>query len=173
MESKKIYPEDVVLEPVKLDCLKAPNGKIYAHYFKDRAIYDNITHTKCKTCGINDSEYKGGDCFSCRSKKARERYMALPTTSEFPICDDDNHFFWDEGDLEEYLEDNDLEMEDMYLYAAERKPFIPLDYEYWSDQSTEDGELPSKMEALIDDFNKKLKDIPGLYFQNEKLRYRP
>lgn len=171
-EDIKIYPKDVKFDIVPTDLWKDPKGKLWHPLHEDKARYQNATHTVCLECGNNDSEYKGGKCSKCRSNNEMLKYLSITkTTSDFPVSLDGNEFFWDECDLMEYLEENDLKIDHLFIYGCEKATFRELNLDYWDEQSQEDGTLPNILEELVKEFNEKLKDIEGYWFCDYKTRF--
>lgn len=171
-QGQKVFPHDVKFERVATDLWRDPKGKLWHPLQEARARYENATHTMCKTCGQKDAKYKGGNCSDCINKFQWDKYLAITrTTSDFPVSLDGDQWFWDAGELEEYLEENETKVEDLFLYGCEQIPFQQLDLCYWDDQTKEDGELPATLENLVNEFNEKLKGIPGYWFCDYKTRY--
>ncbi len=172
-EQKIVYPEQVVFEKVLFEMIRDGNGKLWAPYLEERARHENATHTICSACKTKTAEFKGGVCRGCREALNKEKYLKLPVSSEFPISLDGDRFIWDEGELEDYLEENECSVEELFLYGCEQNPFMELDDCWWDDQKTEDGELPKALSDLVAQFNEKLKEIPGYWFCDYKTRYVP
>lgn len=100
-----------------------------------------------------------------------EEYKNLKnTTTEYPCIIRDEYFF-SKDDLDEYLEDNELKVEDVIIHGCYQKDYPKLEDDYWQESTNEDGELPKGLQKLIDEFNEKLKDIPKLWWEDCTTRF--
>jgi hypothetical protein len=134
------------------------------------ARYHASTHTKC-SCGevIVKGWYK---CSKCITEAKTEHYWKLPLEVwdyKKPICTyDGEHYFFDEGDLIDFLEENP-EVNPLLVickpnYASE----IPLDF--WEDAQTEDGELPDELIKKLTEFNKFIATLEPLSYSPSQIR---
>ncbi len=109
-------------------------------------------------------------------EKVYNRYYARPYKpfdGNYPLyCDKHDEWFYDEEDIENFLEEHELGPGDLWLlicdgnFAHKR----PLTSEWWADDFPEDHEggiAEKKLQVLIDEFNEKLKSIA------EPLSYSP
>ncbi|MDA3614699.1 hypothetical protein [Polluticaenibacter yanchengensis] len=167
----KIYPEDVKLEPVNVTLYKAENGILYHESKLDKARQDNCNVRKCSICLENDTEHKWRVCDDCMHKEQLAKYKAISkTTSDYPCIIGDQYFF-DQGELEEYFEENDLNPSDAIIYGCKQRSYPFLDENYYEEYTNENGELPEKLQAIINDFNMKLKDVPMLWYEDSETKF--
>lgn len=131
------------------------NGHFYG---KDEraARYDGSTHHKCECGEIAERMYTC--CKRCREKNDHARYMALPEVpfEEVECCMlwEDDKFFFDPGDVAEYLENNDLQPEDIQLQVCEAKDKLShVHEEQWQDELPEEGELPEEIRTALKALN--------------------
>jgi hypothetical protein len=88
-------------------------------FFTDEhlARFDGCTHLLCK-CG-NEMERRYTDCSFCRKTQEVESYKALEFKEwegEFPLTlFDHDEYFWDEDDIINYCEENDVQCSDLML----------------------------------------------------------
>lgn len=170
-EEKKIYPEDVNFEPVQMTLYKGPDGVLYHELKLDIARHLNCTVTKCQVCKKNDTQFKGRICEECLNEKSMKEYRALTKTTEDYPCIIDDRYFFNKEELAEYLEENELNPDNLIIHGCYRRPPHELEEEYWEEHMTEDGELPGNLEQLISEFNTKLALIPGLWWEDVNTRF--
>lgn len=126
------------------------------------ARWDGCTHEACD-CG-REHERGWTCCEDCRAKKQRERYekfMLHEGEIEFPLAlYDDERFFWYADELDEYIDEYEIDVEDLMLVACEKraKPQIDLGHMY-EDYLAEDMDSPwsedirdavNKLQSLLD-----------------------
>jgi hypothetical protein len=122
------------------------------------ARWSGATHLVC-SCG--EVHEKGWTCCQkCRDKKDGERFLAKPFKEwdgETPLTIwGDDTFFFDEDSIVCYLEDNDLEAEDLQLVICEPNCATEIDYDRWSDDLPEDRELDDiapELAKKVDELN--------------------
>lgn len=133
-------------------------GKDGRFYGKDEhlARYANSTHKKCEKGHI----HRKGYCRFCREEETPERYKALKFKEwdgKTPlILFDDEKFFWDEGDIEDYMVDNDIEnAADLMLVICEPQYLSEIEESWFEDVLPEDWvikdvdkEVAQKLEEL-------------------------
>jgi hypothetical protein len=118
------------------------------------ARYDGCTHRTCE-CG-KDMEKHWIKCEKCRQKDSCERYLKKPFKEwdgESPLTTyDDDRYFWDEDDLFDYCEENDISPEDLNLVIAEPQYATEITGECWSDLLPDDQDIgdvyPELAEAI-------------------------
>jgi hypothetical protein len=119
------------------------------------ARYVGSTHKLCECGNIMSKGYT--ICDKCSAKKIRERYFEC----KFQEWDGntplalwyDDKFFWDEDDIEYYLEDNELEPSDLMLVLCYENRLNPFPEDRWNELLPEDGELPKEVRDAIDNLN--------------------
>jgi hypothetical protein len=100
-------------------------------------------NTPCHICGVNRTRYPNCACDDCLHKAEVERWEKCEVQPlEFPLTvQDDDVWFFDEEELLEYCENNDVAPDDLLLRIAERMTpslFYPADY--WVDYLHEDDD---------------------------------
>lgn len=83
--------------------------KKFVEFSKDLYVYRYSTHKKCSCGNIMKKEYTL--CGECRSKKEKEKYNSLPKIEswKYPIgLFNDDRIFFEEGDLSEYIYENEI-----------------------------------------------------------------
>lgn len=124
------------------------------------ARWDGSTHFICE-CG-KTARKSYTKCDDCIAQKRREAYLKLPEQPYMgePIClADGDEYFFSEDELIEYLEDNELEADEVSLLFCEPNYLPELDLDYFQDVMAEDAEYPDKLVSLVNEFNKSLKEI--------------
>jgi len=73
--------------------------------------------------------------------------------------DSDDKYFssWDE--IEDYCEDEEIEIDKLRLIICEPQYLPLISSDYGCDELTEDGELPDSVEQAIENFNKVIKEV--------------
>jgi len=115
----------------------------------------------CQTPGCAGKAEKGYSfCKDCREKLSKERYLKLPLQpwdGVTPLVEqDDDRFFYDAEDLNDYLEDCGLEIEDLRLVVCKpcKKPFFEM-AEFLCDYFGPENELdkdPKDIERCVNDW---------------------
>lgn len=141
------------------------------------ARFAGSTHKICE-CG-NEMPVSRIVCDSCYAKVRAEKYWKLPFKEwdrETPlVVYDDDKFFWDEDQIIEYLEENELNPEDLKLVICEPRYPSPIDSSYWEDDLPEDHELPDELQNKIVELNKFIKTLEPLGWWPTDIRteYKP
>jgi hypothetical protein len=136
------------------------------------ARWDGCTHRQCECGHIYEKTWVC--CEKCRQKKSNERYLALPHTPfeqvECCMLWDDDKFFFSHEDVEEYLEENNLQPEDIRLQVCEAKTGLSrVDEEQWREELPEDHELPPEIQEAIKALNEAIsKHSPTVWWGIEK-----
>lgn len=98
-------------------------------------------------------------CDPCSNKRDLERWLALPEVAwdgKTPLClDDDDKYFFAPEELDDYLEEHELDVEDVRLVICEKRkaPYFEM-YSFLDDHLAED----MATEANWDDIDKKVND---------------
>ena len=125
------------------------------------ARYDGCTHILCEDCG---SPCPKGRlvCGKCSDVRDEKRYQSMPKEEwdgeGMLYSDAADKYFSDWEDVEDYCEDEDIEVSKLRLVICEPNylPFINDDF--GCDELAEDGELPDTIIQAIEDFNKVIKE---------------
>lgn len=140
------------------------------------ARYDGCTHRACATegcAGITEKHYV--HCVLCRSKLERERYLAKPFLAwdgKTPLClRDTDHYFFDEEEIDEFCEENDLKKSDLEFEICKPQHARTVDpADIYESDLPEDGDVPDELQEAFDELNKKilayttpLSWVPGKY----------
>lgn len=139
---------------------------------EDMARYRGCTHKTCD-CG-SPMEKSWTKCEACRNKLDHQRFMNYPFKEWDriePICEyHGDKYFFNEDDIEQYLEDNDMPLEDLLLVICEPNHARRIDSSYWEDELPEDGEIPKELQAKLDELNELIKTLPPLSWSPSKVR---
>jgi hypothetical protein len=166
-------PETASYE-TNIDGWVSRNGNFFGKD-EELARWDGSTHVKCRDCG--EAIPKGGHllCSNCRAEKRHERYLLKPTTmlrpDEMLYSEGAEVFFQTIKEAQKYAYEWNLELEQLDLVTVD--PIYPreIHIDYWYDQLPNDGdELPEELLDAIDDFNKKISNMPPLSYKPGKYR---
>lgn len=124
---------EALIELVNLEAWKVNEQKYFVK--KEKAIEFVTTHKKCE-CGDLMDKYRS-KCHKCQSdewsKQSHERYLKKPFkewNGEDILCIfDDGVFFEDESDIQDYLDSNDMEIEELQLCICEPNQLPTIDYD--------------------------------------------
>lgn len=148
---------------------------------EERARLDGSTHIKCPTCGsIRDKTY--AVCDTCyRNKKQQQweemEFQAWDCTTPLVLFDGDKYFF-DQDDIEQYLEDINessevlMESSDLRLVICKANYLGKINYDWWSDELPEGRDLEPEVVAKIDELNKFLSEQPPVSWSASKFKTR-
>jgi hypothetical protein len=114
---------------------------------------------KCATDGCEARVERGGwtVCDACREKHTKEKWLAMPEVpwdGETPlVLFDDDRYFFGTDELESYLDDLDLEMDDLMLVVCvpEEKPHFEM-HDLFQDYLPEDMDLemePTEINKIV------------------------
>lgn len=136
------------------------------------ARWEGSTHKLCE-CG-NLIKKERSKCDFCSEKVRVEMYYKLPLAEwdgKTPVAlwDDDKYFF-DEGDIEDYLEESELEPEALRLVLCEPNYPRCIDEDYWEDSLPDDGEMPKDIKAKIEELNALLKSSKPISWSHSHVR---
>lgn len=98
-------------------------------------------------------------CKECLKKHDRERWLALPEVpwdGETPLClFDDDHYFFSIEDLDDYLEENKMEIEDVQVVICEKadKPYFSIT-DFLCDYMPEDEDVDDadEIDKIVNDW---------------------
>ena len=134
-EKNIILEEDAegLIELVNLEAWKVNEQKYFIK--KEKAIEHVITHKKCE-CGELMDKYRSL-CHHCQTvewnKKYDERYSKMPFKEwdgkTYLVTHDGDKFFCDEGEIEDYLVENEMKLEDLKLCICEPNHLPKINYE--------------------------------------------
>lgn len=136
MSKENIILEDEaekLIEQVTLDVWKVNEQKYFVK--KDKAIEFVTTHKKCE-CGDLMEKYRS-KCHKCQSEEwsnqSHERYLRKPIKEwdgkTFLTIYNTDVFFEDESEIQDYLSENDLKIEDLELCICEPNHLPTIDYD--------------------------------------------
>lgn len=151
------------------------------YYGKDgngerRAREAGATHVKCPECDKVRVKDNWGVCESCRDKKYQQRFLDMPWkewdgVTPLVIYGDDR-FFFDEDDINSYLEDS--EDESLQLCICEPVYARALRQDYWEDcfpdNDDDENVLPADLLKKIDEINEILAGMPPVSWKQGKFR---
>lgn len=122
------------------------------------ARYCCSTHRPCDSCGKR-SDKRFSKCRECQEKDASEKWFAktaIEWDGEFPIALwDDDKFFFDESDLETYLDQIESELdENVWLTSCYPLTGRYFDMtEYLCDELPEEGDLDdAEINKIVNDW---------------------
>lgn len=173
IEQKIIFPDSEEAATYRTDI----SGWVSStgHFFgKDEqaARYKGSTHTRCE-CG-EAAKHPYTACEECRRKKMVERYNALPFKEwdgkEALCVYGDDKYFFSEEDLLEYLYEHEMNGSDIMLVLCAPIYYQPIDMDTIASDAWEGWEPDAKLEKLVSEFNKKLKELPPHSFTQGKTR---
>src|ERR1044071_1988940 len=137
------------------------------------ARWEGCTHKKCE-CGtvVEKSRSK---CEECHHKYLLDLYNSYPLKEwdgKTPVTTFFNDkFFFDSDEIEEYLDENEMNPEDLYLQLCEPKYMQEIDAGLWNDVLPEDqDDLPKEIQSALDDLNAKLKKQGPVSWSGCKVR---
>ena len=173
MEQKVILPEDAekLIEQVNIDVWKVSDKKYFLT--KESAIDYVITNKKCE-CGnlMNKYNSKCYDCLNIERKKENEiKYMNKPfqewNGSDVLCLYNDDKFFFDESDIFEYDEENNLTLGELQLCICAPNNPPQIDYHvFCEDMMPEDvddvADLSPEIMKRVDELNEFIKTQPPI-----------
>ena len=171
MENKVILPEsELAAKKATLEGWISRNGFFYQD--ENLARYEGCTHKKCD-CGEIYPKYSY--CQKCHNKRRQDKFNALSAKEwdgKEPLCifDTDTYFF-DEDDLYDYCEDNDVRPEEIQLVICQPVEFQELNpYEFFSDELAEDQELPNPIIEAANNFNEAVRQVLPFSWEEGKFK---
>lgn len=136
------------------------------------ARYCGSTHRVCETDSSHPPYLVNGYCDICYNLAELKRFSAMPlgdwdrvTALYLPIAD---LYFFSPEHINEYCEDNGLNIANLNFVLCEPINMDEVDPEYWQDSFAEDIELPDEVQAALDALNASVRNhgkavswIPG------------
>lgn len=174
------YNSDRAAQPCELvlqDGTKIPlwrSAKGNAYKDEHMARYDGCTHRQCE-CGQWHKK-TWTICDSCRAKKARERYLALPAKEydESPVAFiDDDTYFWSIDDIIDYCDENDVKKEDLNLVFCDPVKLTEVEYDQWEDllpYDSEGEEFSQELHDALKNLNEVIKNHKPVAWMAGKVR---
>lgn len=155
--------------PVTVTGWRSRNGFFYTD--ESIARYDGCTHVRCSRCGA-PVEKLWTHCRGCREVAQAERYAALPQAPwdgtsmvHSKLLD---RYFDSPEDAADELKPGQV-LADLQVVLCHPNRGQRLEYDYFSDQLPEDGELPDVLANAIDAFNAVLETAPVLSWSPSKV----
>lgn len=163
-----LFDDPSLVEKVTITAFKTPNGAVILD--ERSARYFACTHVKCEKCGVIID--KGWlKCRACRDWADYERYAK----AERKVWDEESLLYSES--MDEYIDGDQLhdliadgsDAKSLMLWICEPVMARELTSEWWDGQLPgEEQETPDWLEALIDEFNEKLKGNPELSWTQSK-----
>lgn len=150
------------------------NGRFWG---KDErmARYSGATHATCKCGNLMEKHYTS--CQTCRNKKRDEVFNSYPSVEwdgKTPLClFDSDEYFWDDGEVYDYAEENDMDVSELRLCLCEPNHLSEIPEDYFADDMFPedwDGELPGELQKKIDELNDYIKTLPAISWSPAKKR---
>lgn len=120
------------------------------------ARWAGATHVPCRECGT-PTEKGWVICEACRERKDDEKYAARPRQAwagEPLYSETTDRWFFDEGSLDDYCEDEQVDRNDLRLIICEPVYAHEIDpNEYYTDELPEDGEVDGDLADAFDALN--------------------
>lgn len=126
------------------------------------ARWAGSTHNECESCGaVTERPYV--KCPACRAKAAEDRHAkrkVKPYSGEPVYSEAIEQFFFDDGELTDYLEEDDaLSLSDLQLVFCEPQFAYEIDAEdQWQDIIPEDGEAPGWLREAVERLNETIRE---------------
>lgn len=170
-EQKIIMPEDAAE-------LKTVTGWVTADgrfFGKEERLarYHGCTHKVCECGKLMEKAWTL--CESCRARKSRERYNAMPFKEwdgETPVViSGDDHYFFNEDDIEEYCDDQEIQPEDLQLIICEPNRLFEINEGHWEDVLPEDDySFPKEVTIALEALNKAIRESKPVSWSPGKYR---
>ena len=160
---KVLYASDEAAQLVTVTGWRSRTGRFYGSD-EHLARWDGCTHQICE-CG---AEMPRGftKCNTCIEKDRLAKYEAMPFqewdgTTPLTFFDDDDYFF-DQEEVEQYCEDNDLQLSDLRLVICVPQFAEELDpNEYLADILPQElylSDIDPKLEEAFETLNKVIRE---------------
>lgn len=165
---KRIHSKDVL--ETEVDVKTAAyfiDGKIYRKTFFGLTSPDTfITHTDCIMCGTEFKKRFTFDkmCASCSEKKSLERYLNREVADwdgvSYVYSDSHEKYFRDIEEIIEYMEEEEIEsVIELRLFECKESRFAQVDiYSLQEDHVHEDWKPDDKLQSLVEELNRYLRD---------------
>lgn len=138
------------------------------------ARYSSCTHMRCE-CG--EPMTKGWTkCEKCRSISDIEKYNKLTfkewNGKDIVYSELVDKYFNDSDEIEDYCADEEIDPKDLRLLLCYPNEFREIEIDYWEDVLPEEseGELPTKLQEALDNFNKIISEMPPASYCPSKTR---
>ncbi len=158
MKEKIILEKDVVLpQKTTIEVFEMPAG--YPKYIvtEETARQHLATHKKCELGHIYP---KNSYCARCAGKRSNENYLKKEFQEwdgETPlVIYNDDTYFWNQESIEEYIEENELESDELQLVICRPNHLHEICEDYWEDGWPENLDSIADFDKVLDE---KLKDI--------------
>lgn len=133
------------------------DGRFYGED-KQQAIYGNSTHKKCDKGHIYSKSWIS--CPDCRNEELPEKYLRLEyqewdAETPLAIYDTDTYFF-DIESIQDYAEENEIDIEDLQLVICVPAYLNQVDESYWEEVLPEDwtvGDVCKDVEQKLKELN--------------------
>jgi len=139
------------------------------------ARYEGSTHHTCECGNIAKRGYIY--CDACNEIKDKERYEKMPFIEwdgETPlVLYRDDKYFWHPEEIEEYCENEDVNIDDLQLVVCEPNHLDTISFEDWSEILPDDREFRDEYPELankIDEINKYIESLPSASWSAGKFR---
>ncbi len=156
--------------------IKTVTGWVSAsgHFFGDderTARYNGSTHQRCENNPDHPIYEKFGYCTPCHHDRRQKVFTAMPKQEwdgePLVIFDSDTYFF-DDDSLMDYCADNNIAPQDMQLVICYPNMAREIDSDYWSNELSEDGDLPPELEAALNTLNEVVRRASPLSWSQGK-----
>jgi predicted RNA-binding Zn-ribbon protein involved in translation (DUF1610 family) len=120
------------------------------------------THFLCDGCGKPVARSQARPCDECREKKEVEQHAKSKRhewLGGFLYFEAIDKYSDDEGEIEDFMVDNDMEFDDLRPMLCEEQKVHQIDEDYWYDDLPEDGDAPDELLEAIEVFNKAIMDV--------------
>lgn len=166
-----MYDSPEAAEQITLTGWVSGGDQIFWYKDEHMARWGGCTHLKCECGNIMEKNYT--KCDTCRHKSAVERYNALPFReyNGEPVVEwDGDKYFFNEEDIIEYCEENELTS--IKLLFCEENSWTTIDTDYWCDiiPSDNDLELPKELQVALDNLNAVIETLPVASYSPGKIR---
>lgn len=162
--SEIIFPESNESAQLKtVELWVSRTGRGYDKNNERLARWDGATHIHCESCG-NPVEKRYLLCDDCRSKKDIDRYNSMhfkEWDKKTPlVIFETDQYFYDVSDIEEYCEENELNVSDLKLCICEPNKLHDIDpHDHYADLLPEDGDMPEEIVKAFEELNEKIKNL--------------
>jgi len=134
------------------------------------ARYCGCTHIKCKTCGHIHAH--NSYCEPCAKVRIEERFSTYERKEwdgETPLSiNGTDVYFFDSDELQNWLKDNDEQLENLQLVLCKPISMNHLDEDYFLENLHEDAEIPEPLQEAIDHLNEIIRSLPTQCWEPDK-----
>lgn len=168
-----LYSDDTAAQIKTVTGWVSRDGRFWGND-EHMARYSGCTHRKCECGNVIERGYI--KCGSCSNKENEVRYFKMPFKvwdgNSAVYCETCEHYFFNEDELVEYCEENNILLLDLRLVICEENYFNEVDYEYWNDilPDDSDGDLPKELEDALAALNSVIKTLPAASYAPGKYR---